>query len=431
MSESKVLLKGATLINPAGESGQLDLAIQNGKVIAIGKDLTAGRDCICRDLRDKYIFPAFIDLHVHLRDPGQTYKEDIDSGIRAALKGGFAVIAAMPNTQPVIDSPELVTWLREQGVKRGMQILPVAALSKAQQGTCLTKLEDLAHAGAIAFTDDGKTLADSALMREALMRCRELSLPIFQHSEDPRLSANGQVDPGATGFWDPPLPQLPASAEEIIVARDIVLQHETGGHLHVTHLSTAYAAEMVAWAKQRGQRVSADVTPHHLLLNHQVLNESGSLAKMKPPLRSEADRKRLIAMLSDGSIDCVATDHAPHSAEEKSRPFSETPFGVIGMETAFPLLFDRLVRNGSLPLRRLVETFSSAPARLIGQSSRYGLIRDGLPANLVVFDPERPFQVDEHYFRSKSRNSPFIGWRGRGVIIETIIDGVVRFMEES
>ncbi len=423
MNKGRVLFKGADLINPAGPTGRLDILVGDGKVEAIGENLKPDQKTLCRDLNGKYIFPAFIDLHVHLREPGQTHKEDISSGVQAALKGGCAAIAAMPNTQPVIDTPELVAWLKEQGIRQGMEIFPVAALSVGLSGEKLTDLEKLAQAGAVAFTDDGRTLADSALMREALNRCRELGLAVFQHSEDPRLSGNGQVDPGALPLFDYPVAPLPASAEEVIVARDIALQHETGGHLHVTHLSSGYAAELVAWARERGQRVTADVTPHHLLLNYRELPVLGSRGKMKPPLRSEEDRLHLIELLKSGVIDCVVTDHAPHSKEEKEKPFEETPFGVIGLETSFPLLYDRLVRQGAFPLNRLVELFTSAPAGLIGRGDRMGLLAPGLPANLVIFDPRRPFTVNDAFFRSKSRNSPFMGWEGVGVIEETWIGG--------
>ena len=423
MNPGRILLRGAELVNPAGSSGRLDILLTDGKIAALGRDLADEEGTLCRDLTGKYVFPAFIDLHVHLREPGQTHKEEISTGVRAALKGGFAVIAAMPNTQPVIDSPELVSWLKEQGVRQGMEILPVAALSVGLAGEKLTAMEDLVEAGAVAFTDDGKTLADSDLMRRALIRCRDLGVPLFQHSEDPRLSADGQVDPGALELFDHPLAPLPASAEEVIVARDIALQHETGGHLHVTHISSAYAADLVAWARRRGQKVTADVTPHHLLLTFRDLSALGSQGKMKPPLRSEEDRLHLIELLEAGIIDCVVTDHAPHSREEKGRRFEDAPFGVIGLETSFPLLYDRLVRRGAFPLRRLVELYTSAPAGLIGQGHRLGRLAPGLPANLVIFDPEQPFTVDDDFFRSKSRNSPFMGWEGRGVIAETWIGG--------
>ncbi len=429
MDKYGMLLRGATVINPGGESGQLDIEVNNGLITAIGSGLNPGKGFAVRDERGKFIFPAFIDLHVHLREPGQTHKEDVFSGAQAAHKGGFAAVAAMPNTQPVIDSPELVDWLRSQGESQDIEIMPVAALSCGLAGKCLTDIEALARAGAVAFSDDGLTLADSALMREALIRCRDLSRPVFQHSEDPLLSGKGQVDPGALALFDSPLLPLPGSAEDVIVARDIALQNETGGHLHVTHLSTLFSAEMVAFAKERGQNVSSDVTPHHLLLNYNELSRSGSLAKMKPPLRSEADRRRLVSMLADGLIDCVATDHAPHASFEKDQAFIEAPFGIIGMETAFPLLYDRLVRSGSLPLNRLVEAFTTGAARVIGQEYRLGVLAVGMPANLVIFDTEKQFTVGGDYFRSKSRNSPFIGWTGYGVIKETIISGVTRFKD--
>lgn len=423
MKNGVQLYSGAELVNPAGESGRLDILVKNGIVEAMAHEIRPPSGCICHKLDGKIIFPALIDLHVHLREPGQSHKEDIRSGTRAALKGGFATIAAMPNTMPVMDSVEQVQWLSQRGREEGINILPVPALSRGLMGTELNDLEALARAGAVAFSDDGKSLADSSLMRQALIRCRDLSRPVFQHSEDPLLAQRGQVDPRALSLFDYPLEALPASAEEAIIARDIALQHETGGHLHVTHLSSAYAAEMIAWAKERGQRVSADVTPHHLLLNFQALAEYGSLAKMKPPLRGEEDRQRLIRLLADGTIDCVATDHAPHSPAEKNGAFTEAPFGIIGMETAFPLLYDRLVRNGELSLSRLVAVFTSEPAKLIGQEKSLGLLAPGLPASMVVFNPQADFAVDMAFFCSKSRNSPFIGWRGFGVIEETIVAG--------
>lgn len=422
-----MLLRGATLVNPGGESGELDVLIVGGRIERLGRNLPANGNCVIRNVTGRLIFPAFIDIHVHLREPGQTHKEDVASGSRAALKGGFTAIAAMPNTQPVIDTPDLVSWLISQGKASSMEIYPVAAISRGLQGHALTDMKALVDAGAVGFTDDGMTLADSSLMRDALKQSEALSVAIFQHSEDPQLSRNGQVDPRAVSLFDFPVTPLSPSAEDVVVARDIALQNDVGGHLHVTHLSTGFAGDLVSWAKERGQRVSADVTPHHLLLNYHHLTRSGSLAKMKPPLRSETDRLHLIDLLEDGVIDCIATDHAPHSRDEKARPFVDTPFGIIGLETAFPLLYDRLVRNGKLTLRRLVELFTTAPARLIHQHHRLGVLAPGLPANLVVFNAERPFKIEPDYFFSKSCNSPFIGWEGFGVVEETHVAGQVRY----
>jgi dihydroorotase len=373
------------------------------------------------------VSPGFIDIHVHLREPGQEHKEDIETGSRAAAHGGFTSIVCMPNTSPVNDNIKVTGHIVNRAKEVGLvNIFPVAAVSKNQEGHELTDMAALVKSGVKGFSDDGRCVMNEALFKRALEKAKTLKVPIIEHPEDHSISRDGQVNDGVISSRCG-LKGIPAAAEDVIIERDIRLQGELDSFLHLTHISTEGAVQLIADAKKRGVRVTADVTPHHLLLDETSIIKNGicdSNYKMKPPLRTENDRQALIEGLKTGIIDCIATDHAPHSAEEKAGDFEKTPFGVIGMETAFSVIYDRLVSTGIIDLKRLIELFSTNPAKIFNLQGR-GEVKPGFTADLTLLNLEQPFKIKAEDFQSKSINCPFIGWEGKGVVEYTIVGGKV------
>ncbi len=420
---ARLLVRGGRLVDPSqGLDGTLDLRIEDGRVAEIGEGLADGGAEVY-DASGAIVTPGLIDMHVHLREPGHEYKETIESGTRAAAAGGFTAVAAMPNTQPVNDNRSVTEFVAAEAERLGYaRVYPIGAVSKGQRGEELAEIGDMVAGGAVAISDDGLPVASSELMRRALLYSRHFGVPVIQHAEDLTVGADGVMHEGE---WSTRLglPGLPGVAEDAMVARDILLLEETGGRYHVAHLSTGRSLELVREGKRRGLAVTCEVTPHHLLLTDREVAESGfsTSCKMKPPLRSEADRLALLAGLADGTVDAIASDHAPHHADEKDVEFSLAPFGIVGLETTLPLCLDRLVKPGVVTLSRLVELLSTGPARALGVAG--GTLAAGAVADLTVLRLDRTVTVNPARFRSKSRNTPFAGWKLRGRAVATALAG--------
>lgn len=421
----RICLTGARIIDPSQHLDQcLDLLLVEGRVAALGADLyVEGARVI--NLSGKIIVPGFIDLHVHLREPGFSEKETVLSGSAAAAAGGITSLACMPNTSPAIDRADVVELIREKAASAGLvRVYPVGALTQGRGGKQAADYKSLYSAGVRAFSDDGSPVEDSGLLYSIF---KELSrfddCVVIVHSEDLSLARAGVMHEGT---WSKRLKQhgIPAVAESAAVARDILLAQAAGVRLHLAHISTAAAVEWVAWAKGKGLPVTAEVTPHHLLLTDESVEQCGALAKVNPPLRPEADRSALCRALKTGVIDMVATDHAPHQGWEKKLSLPEAPFGITGLETAVPLLLTGLVHEGQLKLPELVQAFSCRPARLLGLEG--GTLKPGSPADLTVLDLDAESVVDPQRFYSKAKHSPFAGWKLRGLPVMTMVGGVVK-----
>jgi len=419
-----LLIRSGRVVDPAsGTDGVLDILIRGSRVEAIRPNIDApGADVI--DAAGLVVAPGFIDLHVHLREPGQTAKETILTGSRAAVRGGFTTVCAMPNTTPPQDHPEVIAYVRAEADRAGLVgVLPVGALTKGLRGAELTDVEALSKAGAAAFSDDGKCIQDEALMRRAMESARKAGSFVIDHCEDTALAEGGVIHEGAVSRRLG-LRGIPAAAEEAMVARDIKLAEAAGVRVHIAHLSTRGAAELVRAAKRRGVPVTAEVTPHHLLLTESALEGRDPNFKMNPPLRGDDDAAALLEAVRDGTVDVFATDHAPHTAAEKSAGIEGAPFGVVGLETAVSLLLDRLVGRDILSLDRFVAMWTVKPAGVLGRRG-LGRVAPGGEADLTLLDLGREVIVDAAAFASKGRNTPFDGWALRGAPVLTVRGGRV------
>lgn len=413
-------------MDPAsGFDGIADIVIRDG-LIAEVCPAGGGAEADARDIdgRGLTAFPGLIDVHVHFRDPGLTYKEDILTGAAAAKAGGFTTVVAMANTKPPVDTVETLRDILEKGKATGIHVLSAANVTRGMKGQELTDMEALAQAGAAGFTDDGIPIKNGALLHEALLRAGRLGLPVSLHEEDPAFIADNGVNRGrisrVLGIGG-----SPAIAEYSMVARDIAIAADTGCDLDIQHVSSAVTVDLIRRAKAAGIRVWAEVTPHHFTLTEDAVLTYGTLAKMNPPLRTAEDREALIEGLRDGTIDMIATDHAPHSAEEKQRALTSAPSGIIGLETALPLAVTELAGKGRLTYLELADRMSLAPARLYRLPG--GRIQPGAPADLVIFDDREEFSVEG--FRSKASNSPFLGWKLKGRVKYTICGGEIVFSD--
>jgi dihydroorotase len=418
-----LLVRGGRLIDPeSNRDGRFDVLLSDGKVAEVGDRIEA-HDAEIFDASRLLVLPGFIDLHAHLREPGREYTETIASGLSAAAAGGFTAVCALPNTNPVNDSREVTEFVvRRAGEVRGARLYPVGAITMGQKGKELAAFGEMREAGVVAVSDDGAWLTDAAVLRRAMEHASLFGLPVVQHAEDPALSDRAPMHEGAVSTRLGMRAQ-PAAAEAVAAARDVLVAELANGRLHLAHLSTARALEIVRRAKARGLAVTCEVTPHHLTLTDEEVARSGfsTRFKMNPPLREVSDVEALVAALSDGTIDAIATDHAPHHEDEKAVDFDSAPFGVVGLETAASVVHDRLVLRGRLPLARFAALFSAGPAKAFGLSG--GTLAVGSPADVTLFDPEARVKIDPRRFLSKSRNTPFAGWELTGAPSATIVGG--------
>ncbi len=425
----ELLISGGRVVDPAsGLDRDMDVLLRDGRVAGVsgpGKLDRSGVEVF--RAKGLVIAPGLIDLHVHLREPGQPHKETIATGTAAAAAGGFTSVCTMPNTNPVNDSPEITRWI--QAPERGavVNVFPIPAATVGSMGLELTDYAALREAGAVAFSDDGKPVLDDAVMRDALRAAAELGIPVVQHAEDTCMTAGCSMNLGAASFRLG-LRGMPNAAESKVVERDIRLARELNAHVHVAHLSTLEALGAVRRAKSEGVRVTAEVTPHHFTLVDDNVGEFDTHYKMNPPLRSIADRRALIEGLIDGTIDAIATDHAPHAFHEKQVEFERAAFGITGLETALPLAITVLHHHFKLPLWRIVELLSSNPARIFGLQGR-GSLAVGSHADVTLFDPRKKWTFDASQSKSKSRNTPFDGWSFTGKTVATIVGGRIVYQD--
>ena len=425
---TQLLIRGGRVIDPAsGRDEVADVLLAGGKVEAVGQGLGTPDGVETIDAGGLVVAPGFIDLHTHLREPGQEDLETIATGALSAVAGGFTAVCAMPNTDPVCDNQGVVGFVVSQAQRAGKaRVYPIGAISLGQKGQQLAEFGELVAAGAVAVSDDGHPVMSSHLMRTALEYAKVFGIPVADHCEEMSLAEGGAMHEGIVSTRLG-LKGIPAAAEEIMVARDILLAELTGGHVHLCHMSTRGSVALIQRAKEKGLRVTAEACPHHFTLTHDACDGFNTNAKMNPPLREDADREAIREALRDGTIDVIATDHAPHHYDAKEREFDQAPNGIIGLETAFPLANAELVGLGLLTLAQLVERMSTVPARIFGLPG--GSLAKGAPADVVVLDPEVEWTVDPSAFRSKSRNTPFAGRSVRGRAIVTIVRGQVVYRQ--
>ena len=417
-----VLIRGGRVIDPARQvDGVTTVLLMHGVVAEVGDDIGRPDGAIELDASGLVVAPGLVDVHVHLREPGQEDRETIATGARSAVAGGFTGICAMPNTDPVIDNQGAVGFVKAKGEAAGLaRVYPIGCISVGQQGERLAEFGEMVGAGAVAVSDDGHPVMSSQLMRNALEYARTFGIPVADHCEDMPLARGGAMHEGIVSTRLG-LKGIPAAAEEIHVARDCILAELTGGHVHLCHMSTRGSVVLIRRAKEKGLPVTAEAAPHHFALTHERVGDYDTNAKMNPPLREAEDRDAIREALADGTIDCIATDHAPHHYDAKEREFDDAPNGIIGLETALSIGLQQLVRPGTLTLSALIERMSSAPARLWHLPG--GSLVRGTPADVVVFDPEATWTVDPERIRSRSRNSPWLGEQLPGVVRWTIVGG--------
>lgn len=424
-----LLLRGGRVIDPSRNLDEpSDVLIQDGKIAGVGRALGAPDGADVRDVRDTVVAPGLVDVHVHLREPGNEDVETVATGARAAAAGGFTAVCAMPNTDPVTDNQAAVGFIVRQSVRAGLtRVYPIGAISVGQKGERLSEFGEMVGAGAVAVSDDGKPVVSSHLMRTALEYARTFGIPVADHCEEPTLAEGGVMHEGLVSARLG-LKGIPAAAEEIMVARDTLLAELTGGHVHLCHLSTRGSVELIRRAKEQGIRVTAEVTPHHLTLTDRACERYDTHAKMNPPLREAADVAALRAALKEGVVDCIASDHAPHAYDAKEAAFDDAPFGVVGLETALGVAYTELVIGGVLTVPELIHRMSTAPAAAFGLPG--GTLAPGAPADVVVLDLTDSWTVDPTAFCSKSRNTPFAGRVLTGRAELTLVGGkIVHQME--
>ena len=424
MSGRTLVLKGGRVLDPAnGVDGEQDVIVTDGRIDRLAAPAAPPKGAEVIDVTGKVVCPGFIDIHVHLREPGFEYKETVATGTRAAAAGGFTAVACMANTHPVNDNRSITDYILAKAQSEGVvRVYPIGAVTRGLNGQELAELAELAEAGCVAFSDDGKCVMNAALYRRAMEYTLPFGAPVISHAEDDCLAKGWAMNEGIVST-ELGLPGAPAAAEDVMVARDLVLAELTGAHVHVAHLSTAGAVRMVREAKARGVRVTAEVTPHHLVLTEEAVRSFDGNTKMAPPLRTKRDVDALLEGLLDGTIDCIATDHAPHATSEKEGEFDHAAVGIVGLETAVSVLLDRLVRPGAVPLATLVSRLTRDPARLLNLPG--GSLTPGAAADITVLDLGAAVTVTPSQFRSKSRNTPFGGWTLTGAPVLTMVGGRV------
>ncbi|MMZ58304.1 Dihydroorotase [compost metagenome] len=429
----RLIIRNANVLNENGNLELKHISVVDGIIESIENAASAleSSDAGIQilDAEGKLVTPGFIDMHVHLREPGFEHKETIESGSRSAAKGGFTTIACMPNTRPVTDNPETVQLVKEKAKAAGIvNVLPYAAITKSELGRELTDFKALKEAGAIGFTDDGVGVQSAQMMKDAMALAASMNMPVIAHCEDNSLVEGAPVAEGEFAKRHG-LKGIPNESEAIHVGRDILLAEATGVHYHVCHVSTEQSIRLIRQAKEIGINVTAEVCPHHLILSEEDIPGLDANWKMNPPLRSKRDVEACIQALEDGTIDIVVTDHAPHSAEEKAKGMQLAPFGIVGFETAFPLLYTKFVATGRWSLKMLVNRMTSDPAKVFGLNS--GSLKVGAPADITIVDIENEKEVDPEQFASKGRNTPFTGWKLKGWPVATVVQGKVVWTEQE
>jgi dihydroorotase len=417
----KLFIRNGRVIDPAsGLDAIRDVLIEEGRIAAIGEKLqVSGAERF--DATGLIVAPGFIDMHVHLREPGFEYAETIESGSRAAAAGGFTTICCMPNTSPINDNATVTRYIIERAERHAVvNVRPIGAITRGSAGEELSAIGSMRDAGIVAISDDGRPVMNARVMRRAMETARSFGIPVIDHCEDLHLSAGGDMHEGLQSVRLG-LRGIPAASEDVMVARDILLAQLTGARFHVAHISSRHSVEMVAFAKSRGLAVTSETTPHHFSLTDDDMPSYDSNYKMKPPLRSECDLGAVMNGIVSGAVDAIATDHAPHAGSEKMQEFEKCPFGVIGLETAVGLALERLVHPGKIPLTRMVELFSTGPDRVL--NLQRGRLAVGAPADITILDLERTWTYDVNKSASKSRNSPFDGHTFRGGPVATVVNG--------
>jgi dihydroorotase len=428
------LLKGGRVVDPAnGRDGALDVLIENGRIARVGTALPAGSGVEVIEVPSGLVIcPGLIDMHVHLREPGQEHKETVATGTAAAVAGGFTAVACMPNTLPVNDNAGVTAYILRKAAEANLaRVYPIGAVSRGQLGDQLADIAELRQAGCVAVTDDGRPVSTALLMRRALEYTRMFDMPVIEHCEEQTLKGDGVAHEGfhASTLG---LRGIPGEAESIMALRDISLAELTGGAVHIAHMSARQSLDAVRYGKSRGIRVTCEVTPHHFALTDEMLAAPvpyDTNTKMNPPLRAAADRDAMLQGLADGSVDAIATDHAPHHYDEKRVEFDHAPFGITGLETAVSLCLDRLVHRGVVSLSRLIELLSVSPARILRVTG--GSLSEGAPADITVLAPDMAVTVSAARMRSKSKNMPFEGWKLRGGVAATLVEGRTVYVNEE
>lgn len=424
----RIFIKNARIIDPTQNLDKIgDILILRDTIEAINPH-SIPDDVKIIDASGKFVFPGFVDIHVHTRQPGEEHKEDIESVSLASAAGGFTSIVAMANTIPPIDSSDRVGYIKEIAHNSPIKIYPVGCVTKERAGKELCEFGDMIQAGAVAFSDDGAPIVDGEIMRNALTYLSQFDVPILAHEEDTTLSFDAHVNEGRVSSITG-MKGKPEQAEASMIERDIELLRLTGGKLHIQHISSIRGLEIVSYAKKAGLRISCEVTPHHLLLTEDAILENSfdTNFKMNPPLRSESTRKALVKALIDGTIDIIASDHAPHAPHDKDCEFDKAEFGVVGLETTAALIWSNFVEMGKISPQRFVELLSSNPAKMLGLQG--GTLKTGMPADIVIFDPDIQWQINPAKFRSKGKNTPFAGWDVKGKVVITIADGRIIWRE--
>lgn len=422
----KTLVRNGHVIDPGRFNGQADVLIEDGKIAAVGAKLPVKGDNSSHvtviEAKGLWVCPGFVDLHVHLREPGFEYKETIATGARAAVAGGFTSVCCMPNTRPVNDSRSVTEFiLRQAASAKQAHVFPIGAITKGSDGNELAEIGDLYEAGCVALSDDGRPVMQSLIMRRAMEYALAFNLPIIDHCEDLSLAEGGSMNEGLVST-ELGLAGIPSAAEEVMVARNVALAELTGARLHLAHVSTLGSVRLVREAKSRGLAVTAEACPHHFSLTEEAVRNFNTHAKMNPPLRTDADVQAVKEGLRDGTIDGIATDHAPHAVQEKQLQFDEAPFGIVGLETALPLVLN-LVEEGVLSSEQAISKLTCAPAQVFALPK--GTLALGADADVVLIDPDHTWVVDPSRFQSKARNTPFTGWTMKGRVMKTIVGGEV------
>jgi len=429
MAES-LLIRGGRIIDPSRDIDKTaSLLIKEGKIQWLGEYIPPDEDFAVLDADGLIVCPGFIDLHCHLRQPGQEEKETIATGTRAAARGGFTTVCCMPNTSPPLDNEDMLNYVRTIAAREGaVRVFPIGCITVGRQGEELADLNEMEMSGAVGYSDDGSPVSRPEIMRRALEYSRDFNRPIIEHCEDLSLTKGGQVNEGVVSL-EMGLKGIPASAEEEIIKRDIELAKETGGHLHVAHVSTEGAVDRIRAGKEDGVHVTAEVTPHHLTLTEDEVIKHGTLAKVNPPLRTKRDTVALLRALNDSVIDIVATDHAPHTEADKDVEFTKAPFGISGLETALGSLTG-LILNSELSLNNMIAALTMGPARVLGYE-KLGTLETGAPADICIFDLHKEWTVDTAQFASKGKNTPLNGQKLKGRVMATIYTGIPVYIDES